>query len=656
MTIDRADHPPSTAVGAKPTVHEGSLEPLPLLACPYLGQVDDEFTYHLQPHAEHRCHAVLPAARIEDGRQLRHCLSDHKGCSRFVPPVDGRRAEPAEIAAANGFGVVSADLSPEDWDDPSTGARESQRDSDEVVTSAGSTAPVSWLKRRSFEEWLIIGVTIGLLGVITYVALLGGPSRPVSGERSPAIEAVIAALDATNTPTPSPEPTITPRPTSGPELALATVAVPTPPAGGLTAALSPVERGVASFNARDRLPASGQRELSVGTFEGQRYLGGILFSLSKLPRTARIDYVALELAGLSDTSLAEGDWTVEMLDPEAADGWSDLTHGSLEAAPATEVGRAWTIPGEQLAPRRINVLEFSDEARDSLISRLEQGRVAFRLRGPERPEDDDNLFIWDTGFGEGFGTRPVLRINFVPPTPTPGAASGRPTAAPLIVWIGKPTPAPTSTPLPGSPLPLLDGMILFLSDRFGGSARLMVYDPVGDRIGQVTQPWVYEVARNHEQSGAQGRLVVYDVPCGDGGATIEDKEGRPIPNPDPARRCQQIAVHDGSDGPPREVTESGWTHYDPAFSLDEQWLVYVSQITGNDEVFKIRSDGTGNTRLTENEWPWDKHPSFSPDGQSVVFWSNRDGHRQLYVMGADGSGVRRLLTGPWDDWDPVWVK
>ncbi len=523
-------------------------------------------------------------------------------------------------------------------------------------TAAGET----WWQRRSFEEWLIIVVTLGLLGVIAYVAFIGGPLKDAAEqdvESLPAIQAGIAALEATNTATPTTRPTNTPRPTHDTDVAVATVAFPSPPEGGLTAALSPVERGVGSFNERDRVPKYGARELSVGTFEGQRYLGGVLFSLSKLPGASRIEYIALELAGLSDSSLiGSGEWTVEMLDPAVADEWANLTYTTLDEAPATQVERAWTIPGDQLAPRRLNVLEFSDEARDALISRLDQGRVAFRIRGPEPVEGQGDLFIWDTGFGEGFGTRPVLRINFVPPTPTPGAAPGQATDVPLIVWIGKPTPAPTATALPGSPPGALDGMILFLSDRFGGDGRLMVYDPVGDQIGQVTQPWAYQVAKAREQERNGEILVVFDVPCGDGGVTILDEKGAPIPNPDPARRCQQIALNDGSDGPPREITEPGWTHYDPAFSPDGEWIVFTSQITGNDEIFKVRFDGTENTRLTDNDWPWDKHPSFSPDGSSVVFWSNRDGRRQLYLMNSDGSDVRPLLTGPWEDWDPVWVK
>jgi len=541
------------------------------------------------------------------------------------------------------------------------------------ASSTAATRARAWAGRRSMEDWLALGGFVFVALAVAYGGL-AAPSAadraagPVAGALPPTEAALLAALEATPTPTPPPPPTPTLRPTRPADAALVATAPPPPaPEGGLVAALAPVERGVGSFGQAARLPSVGQRELGVGWFGGEPMLGGLLIPLTKLPPGADLASAQLELAGLSVDNLgSDGTWTVEMLAPAAAEAWSDLTFDGLTSAQAD--GPSWVLPAAELATGHVNALPFDDAALQALAARLPEGRVAFRIRGPAGPPDGadaedspDDLFVWDTGFGGGFGTRPVLRVGFVPPPPTPGPAPGEPTALPLVVWFDQttpPTPTPTATPLPASLPEALVGRILFLSDRFG-EPRLMVYDPAADRLGQVTQAWTYQAARAADTSAAGASVRVAEVPCGSGGDTIKDADGRPMPNPDPARRCAQVVLAGGALQPPgaeREVTESGWVHYDPALAPDGRWVAYVSQVTGTDEVFRVGADGTGNQRLTENAWAWDKHPSISPDGARIVFWSNRDGRKQLFVMDADGGNQAPLAPSPFNDWDPVWVK
>ena len=48
-------------------------------------------------------------------------------------------------------------------------------------------------------------------------------------------------------------------------------------------------------------------------------------------------------------------------------------------------------------------------------------------------------------------------------------------------------------------------------------------------------------------------------------------------------------------------------------------------------------------------------PAFSPDNQSIVFESNRDGLYHLYLMAADGTGRRALTTGSAEERHPSWA-
>jgi hypothetical protein len=82
-------------------------------------------------------------------------------------------------------------------------------------------------------------------------------------------------------------------------------------------------------------------------------------------------------------------------------------------------------------------------------------------------------------------------------------------------------------------------------------------------------------------------------------------------------------------------------------------IVFVSSRDGNDEIYVMNADGTGQTRLTNNAAS-DWEPAWSPDGSKIAFASDRDGNWEIYVMNADGSGQTRLTTDPASDRYPAW--
>jgi len=50
----------------------------------------------------------------------------------------------------------------------------------------------------------------------------------------------------------------------------------------------------------------------------------------------------------------------------------------------------------------------------------------------------------------------------------------------------------------------------------------------------------------------------------------------------------------------------------------------------------------------------DYEPSFNPGGDRIVFVSARDGNQEIYVMNADGTGQTRLSNDPGVDLGPTW--
>jgi dipeptidyl aminopeptidase/acylaminoacyl peptidase len=104
------------------------------------------------------------------------------------------------------------------------------------------------------------------------------------------------------------------------------------------------------------------------------------------------------------------------------------------------------------------------------------------------------------------------------------------------------------------------------------------------------------------------------------------------------------------------LVDHGKHAYDPAWSPDGERIVFVSELTNNDEIWVINADGSGEVQLTYNDWEWDKFPTWSPDGSQIAFWTNRvTGRKQIWVMNADGSDQHNISNNEYNDWQPMWI-
>ncbi len=84
-----------------------------------------------------------------------------------------------------------------------------------------------------------------------------------------------------------------------------------------------------------------------------------------------------------------------------------------------------------------------------------------------------------------------------------------------------------------------------------------------------------------------------------------------------------------------------YTHFDP-----ETYAMYIHLTTWT-------SRGDDDQQLTDSGGDWGA--SFSPDSQWIIFTSVRDGNEELYLMSADGTGEEINLTNSqWIDKDPAW--
>ncbi len=224
------------------------------------------------------------------------------------------------------------------------------------------------------------------------------------------------------------------------------------------------------------------------------------------------------------------------------------------------------------------------------------------------------------------------------PVPSPTSTStSTPTPSPI------PTDTPTSTPTvePPSPTPVpigpadLYNRILFLSDR-DGVTRLYSMMPDGSDQQLVPDPGIYNQLRASEALSPDGKqqLVVRT----EGNAEL------------------WLITLDGSQDEWR-VTYTAENDFDPAWSPAGDTIAYVSEKTGNGDIYISTPLGFAAERITFNEDPYDRHPTWSPDGQYVAFWSNAQyGLKQIYIYDTLTGETRYVGGGPFNDWDPLWVK
>lgn len=100
--------------------------------------------------------------------------------------------------------------------------------------------------------------------------------------------------------------------------------------------------------------------------------------------------------------------------------------------------------------------------------------------------------------------------------------------------------------------------------------------------------------------------------------------------------------------PPADEREHSW-------SSDGSEVAFVRrEAARRAAIYVAPPEGGPARRLTAGE-AVDDMPRFTPDGRHLVFVSDRSGSAQLYLMRADGTGVTRLTQSDGADWLPVWI-
>jgi len=103
-------------------------------------------------------------------------------------------------------------------------------------------------------------------------------------------------------------------------------------------------------------------------------------------------------------------------------------------------------------------------------------------------------------------------------------------------------------------------------------------------------------------------------------------------------------------GIPRRITSQG-PSYLHGWSPDGKYLVFTGVRDGKLDIYKVRSSGGEEVRLTTHD-AVDDGPEYSPDGKYIYFNSSRSGSMQIWRMNSDGTSQEHVTNDGFNNWFP----
>ena len=200
----------------------------------------------------------------------------------------------------------------------------------------------------------------------------------------------------------------------------------------------------------------------------------------------------------------------------------------------------------------------------------------------------------------------------------------------------------------GPPRPLFSGTSAIRGLDWTPDGREIVYS--GGVLGQSHRLWIVSIAGGSPQPLASaGEDALSPV--------ISRRSGRLIyARSSPDRNIWRSFVPRSGTDPAARIKVIGSTRDErsPQIAPDGRRIAFVSNRSGNSEVWTAGTDGSDLIQLTASPNSFSGSPRWSPDGSSIAFDSLREGSWNVYAVDAQGGPTRGIVVRDGNDSRPSW--
>jgi Tol biopolymer transport system component len=118
----------------------------------------------------------------------------------------------------------------------------------------------------------------------------------------------------------------------------------------------------------------------------------------------------------------------------------------------------------------------------------------------------------------------------------------------------------------------------------------------------------------------------------------------------------QVSLERGHLGAPQRFLASTGQNHSPSYSPNGKTIAFVSDRSGNPEIWTCDADGKQLRQLTHFGGPWLGTIRWSPDGKKIVFDARPQGHSAVYVMDLESNAMQVLEMQPFEVRRPSWSR